>query len=96
MECKTASYVQISYGGHDQGQPDARLGSFLQLAAMNEFANIYGQVEWREGRPWKQVAGWRSKYWSGASGNQPRDYELPARAPRGRIDHSLGVVLAQW
>jgi hypothetical protein len=62
-----------------------------------EFANIYGELQWREGRPWE--AGSRM------------DIELRQPVPTvvshvitncqpahkvGWIDHSLGVVLAQW
>jgi hypothetical protein len=62
-----------------------------------EFADIYGQLNWREGRPWEP--GSRLEIEVVQPVNTVVSHVItncqPARKV-GWIDHSLGVVLAQW
>ncbi len=63
----------------------------------NEFANIYGGVSWREGRPWE--AGSRLEIEILQPVKTVVDHVITNCQPAhkvGWIDHSLGVVLAQW
>ena len=63
----------------------------------NEFASIYGQVNWREGRPWE--AGSRLEIEILEPLKTTVSHVITSCQPAhkvGWIDHSLGVVLAQW
>jgi hypothetical protein len=70
---------------------------FSNWRRWNEFANIYGQVEWREGRPWE--AGSRLEIEVLEPVRTVISHVITNCQPAHRvgwIDHSLGVVLAQW
>jgi len=70
---------------------------FSNWRRWNEFANIYGQVEWREGRPWE--AGSRLEIEVREPVQTVVSHVITNCQPAHRvgwIDHSLGVVLAQW
>lgn len=63
----------------------------------NDFANIYGEVNWREGQPWE--AGSRLEIELLQPVKTVVDHVITNCQPAhkvGWIDHSLGVVLAQW
>ena len=70
---------------------------FSNWRRWNEFANVYGQVEWREGRPWE--AGSRLEIEVLEPVKTVVSHVITNCQPAhkvGWIDHSLGVVLAQW
>jgi hypothetical protein len=70
---------------------------FSNWQRWNEFANIYGEVEWREGRPWE--AGSRLEIEVLEPVKTVVSHVITNCQPGQRlgwIDHSLGVVLAQW
>ena len=63
----------------------------------HEFADIYGELHWREGRPWE--AGSRLEIEVLQPVNTLVSHVITNCQPAhkvGWIDHSLGVVLAQW
>jgi hypothetical protein len=70
---------------------------FSNWRRWNEFANIYGELHWREGRPWE--AGSRLEIELLQPVNTVVSHVITSCQPAhkvGWIDHSLGVVLAQW
>jgi hypothetical protein len=70
---------------------------FSNWRRWNEFADIYGEMHWREGKPWEPGSRMEIEL------RQPVPTVVshvitncqPAHKV-GWIDHSLGVVLAQW
>jgi hypothetical protein len=70
---------------------------FSNWRRWNEFANIYGELSWREGRPWE--AGSRLEIEVLRPVKTIVNHVITSCQPArkvGWIDHSLGVVLAQW
>jgi hypothetical protein len=70
---------------------------FSDWRRWNEFANIYGQLSWSEGRPWE--AGSRLEIEVREPVKTVVSHVITSCQPAckvGWIDHSLGVVLAQW
>src|ERR1700747_273280 len=70
---------------------------FSDCRRWNEFANIYGQMEWCEGRPWE--AGSRLEIEVLEPVKTVVSHVITNCQPAhkgGWIDHALGVVLAQW
>ena len=70
---------------------------FSNWRRWNEFANIYGELHWREGKPWE--AGSRLEIQVLQPVNTVVSHVITSCQPAhkvGWIDHSLGVVLAQW
>jgi hypothetical protein len=70
---------------------------FSNWRRWNEFANIYGEVQWREGRPWE--AGSRLDIEVLEPVKTVVSHVITNCQPAhkvGWIDHALGVVLAQW
>src|SRR5260370_8690232 len=70
---------------------------FSNWRRWNEFANIYGEVAWREGRPWE--AGSRLDIEVLEPVKTVVSHVITNSHPAhkvGWIDHALGVVLAQW
>lgn len=70
---------------------------FSDWRRWNSFANIYGELVWREGRPWE--AGSRLQIEILQPVQTVVDHVITNCQPAhkvGWIDHSLGVVLAQW
>ena len=70
---------------------------FSNWRRWNEFANIYGELHWREGSPW--TAGSRLEIEVLQPVKTVVSHVITNCQPAhkvGWIDHSLGVVLAQW
>jgi hypothetical protein len=70
---------------------------FSDWRRWNEFADIYGQMSWREGRPWE--AGSRLEIEVREPVKTVVSHVITNCQPGhkvGWIDHALGVVLAQW
>jgi hypothetical protein len=70
---------------------------FSNWRRWNEFANVYGELHWREGKPWE--AGSRMEIELKQPVSTVVTHVITSCQPAhkvGWIDHSLGVVLAQW
>ncbi len=70
---------------------------FSDSRRWNEFANVYGDVGWREGRPWE--AGSRMEIEILEPVKTLVSHVITHCQPGykvGWIDHAPGVVLAQW
>ena len=69
---------------------------FSNWRRWNEFANIYGELSWREGRPWEAGSRLEIEVLRPVKTivNRVITSCQPARKV-GWIDHSLGVMLAQ-
>jgi len=77
--------------------PDLAWEVFSNLRRWNNFANIYGRLEWREGAPWK--AGSRLEIEILRPVHTVIDHVITSCVPAKRlgwIDHALGVAMAQW
>lgn len=70
---------------------------FSDWRRWNSFANIYGELQWREGKPWE--AGSRLSIEVLQPVNAVVDHVITSCVPAqkvGWIDHALGVAMAQW
>jgi len=70
---------------------------FSNWRRWNEFADVYGELHWREGKPWE--AGSRMEIELRQPVATVVSHVITNCQPAhkvGWIDHSLGVVLAQW
>jgi hypothetical protein len=88
---------RFQYSVTTKASREAAWGIFSNWRRWNEFANIYGDVEWREGAPWE--AGSRLDIEVLKPVKTVVSHVITNCQPAhkvGWIDHSLGVVLAQW
>jgi hypothetical protein len=88
---------RFQYGVTTKASRERAWEIFSDWRRWNEFADIYGQIHWREGQPWE--AGSRLEIEVVQPVNTVVRHVItncqPARKV-GWIDHSLGIVLAQW
>ena len=88
---------RFQYGVTTKASRERAWEIFSDCWRWKEFANIYGQLHWREGRPWE--AGSRLEIEVVQPVNTVVSHVITSCQPArkvGWIDHSLGVVLAQW
>lgn len=70
---------------------------FSDLHRWNHFANVYGELRWRDGNPWEP--GSRLQIELLRPVNAVIDHVITTCVPGkkvGWIDHAIGVALAQW
>lgn len=70
---------------------------FSDTRRWNSFANVYGELRWREGQPWEE--GSRLQIELLKPVNTVIDHVIITCKPGERvgwIDHALGVAIAQW
>src|SRR5262249_27622524 len=70
---------------------------FSDYHRWNSFANIYGQIHWREGSPWQP--GSRLEIELLRPFHATIDHVITSCVPGRRvgwIDHTLGAAMAQW
>lgn len=70
---------------------------FSDLHRWNNFANVYGELRWRDGNPWEP--GSRLQIELLRPINAVIDHVITTCVPAkkvGWIDHGIGVALAQW
>lgn len=70
---------------------------FSDLHRWNNFANVYGELRWRDGNPWEP--GSRLQIELLRPVNAVIDHVITTCVPGkkvGWIDHAIGVALAQW
>jgi hypothetical protein len=70
---------------------------FSDLHRWNTFANVYGELRWRDGNPWEP--GSRLQIEILRPVNTVIDHVITTCVPGrkvGWIDHAIGVAMAQW
>jgi hypothetical protein len=70
---------------------------FSDWRGWNNFANVYGEVRWREGNPWEP--GSRLEIELLRPVNLVLDHVITTCVPEkkvGWIDHAMGVAIGQW
>jgi hypothetical protein len=70
---------------------------FSDCRRWNNFANVYGELRWREGQPWEP--GSRLEIELLRPVNAIVDHVITICTPAqkvGWIDHALGVAIGQW
>jgi hypothetical protein len=70
---------------------------FSDLHRWNTFANVYGELRWRDGNPWEP--GSRLQIELLRPVNAVIDHVITTCVPGkkvGWIDHAIGVAMAQW
>lgn len=70
---------------------------FSDLHRWNNFANVYGELRWRDGNPWEP--GSRLQIELLRPINAVIEHVITSCVPAkkvGWIDHGIGVALAQW
>jgi hypothetical protein len=70
---------------------------FSDWRSWNHFANVYGEVRWREGKPWEP--GSRMEIELLHPVNAVVEHVITSCTPEKRvgwIDHAVGVALGQW
>lgn len=89
--------IRFEYGVTTKASRQLAWEVFSNWRRWKEFASVYGQVEWREGRPWE--AGSRLEIEVVEPVKTVVSHVITSCRPAhkvGWIDHALGVVLAQW
>ena len=77
--------------------PELAWEVFSNPRRWNNFANIYGRIEWREGVPW--LPGSRLEIEILRPAHAVIEHVITSCVPARRlgwIDHAMGVALAQW
>ncbi len=88
---------RFEYSVMTKASPEHAWEVFSNWRRWPEFADIYGELNWREGRPW--TPGSRLEIELVRPVNTVVTHIITNCQPAKRvgwIDHSLGVVLAQW
>jgi hypothetical protein len=88
---------RFKYGVTTKASPSLAWETFCDWRRWNQFANVYGQLRWSEGHPWK--AGSRMEIEILRPVNVVLDHVITTCTPGrkvGWIDHGLGVAMAQW
>jgi hypothetical protein len=70
---------------------------FSDLHRWNTFANVYGQLRWRDGNPWEPGSLLQIEILRPV--NAVIDHVITTCVPGkkvGWIDHAIGVAMAQW
>jgi hypothetical protein len=80
-----------------KASPELAWEIFSNLHRWNNFANIYGRLEWREGAPWQP--GSRLDIEILRPVHTVIEHVITSCVPAKRlgwIDHAMGVAMAQW
>jgi len=80
-----------------KASPELAWEIFSNLRRWNDFANIYGRLEWREGAPWQP--GSRLDIEILRPVHIVIEHVITSCVPAKRlgwIDHAMGVAMAQW
>jgi hypothetical protein len=87
----------FKYGVITKACPALAWEVFSDWRRWNNFANVYGELRWREGHPWQP--GSRMEIEVLRPVNVVIDHVITNCVPAqkvGWIDHALGVAMAQW
>jgi hypothetical protein len=88
---------RFTYGVTTKASPSRAWQIFSNWRRWNQFANIYGELRWREGHPWQP--GSRMNIEVLHPVNVVIEHVITSCVPGrqvGWIDHALGVAMAQW
>jgi hypothetical protein len=89
--------VRFQYSVTTKASPRLAWKIFSDWRRWNHFADVYGQVRWREGKPWE--AGSRLEIELLKPVNAMVDHVITSCKPGERvgwIDHALGIAIGQW
>jgi hypothetical protein len=89
--------ARFEYSVTTKASPALAWFVFSDLHRWNNFANVYGELRWRDGNPWEP--GSRLKIEILRPVNAVIDHVITTCVPGkkvGWIDHAIGVALAQW
>ena len=88
---------RFEYSVITKASPELAWLVFSDHHRWNNFANVYGQMHWRDGNPWE--AGSRLQIEILRPVNAVIDHVITTCVPAkkvGWIDHAIGVAMAQW
>jgi hypothetical protein len=89
--------VRFHYSVTTKASPKLAWNLFSDWRRWNHFANVYGEIRWREGRPWEP--GSRMEIELLHPVNAVVDHVITSCSPAERvgwIDHAVGVAMGQW
>ena len=88
---------RFQYSVVTKAEPGATWEVFSDPSRWNSFANVYGDISWREGQPWQ--AGSRMEIEIFKPLHTVIDHVITSCVPAKRvgwIDHAMGAAMAQW
>ena len=89
--------VRFHYNVTTKASPKLAWRIFSDWRMWNQFANVYGDIRWREGNPWQP--GSRMDIQLLHPVNAVVEHVITSCIPEKRvgwIDHAVGVALGQW
>lgn len=89
--------LSFTYSVTTKASPERAWEVFSDWRQWNSFANVYGAVRWREGKPWEP--GSRLEVELLRPVNVVIDHVIITCVPGkkvGWIDHAMGVTIGQW
>jgi len=89
--------VRFEYKITTTASPKLAWRTFSDWRLWNQFADVYGEIRWREGKPWNP--GSRMSIELLQPVNTVVEHVITSCTPEKRvgwIDHALGVALGQW
>jgi len=89
--------LRFQYSITTKASPKLAWKVFSNWRSWNQFANVYGDLRWREGKPWE--AGSRMEIQLLHPVNVVIDHVITSCTPGERvgwIDHAIGVAMGQW
>ena len=93
----SAKMPRFEYTVHTKASPTLAWFVFADTYRWNSFANVYGELYWRDGIPWQP--GSRLQIELLRPVNALVDHVITTCVPGkkvGWIDHAIGVAIAQW
>lgn len=89
--------ARFEYKITTKASPKLAWKTFSNWRLWNQFADVYGEIRWREGEPWEP--GSRMTIELLQPVNAVVEHVITSCTPEKRvgwIDHALGVALGQW
>jgi hypothetical protein len=89
--------VRFEYKVTTKASPKLAWRTFSDWRLWNQFADVYGEIRWRDGKPWEP--GSRMTIELLHPVNAVVEHVITSCTPEKRIgwiDHALGVALGQW
>ncbi|MGA2096586.1 MAG: hypothetical protein ABSH39_09835 [Candidatus Acidiferrum sp.] len=89
--------ARFEYSVITKASPSLAWLVFSDSHRWNTFANVYGDIRWREGRPWEPGSHMQIEILRPV--NALIDHVITTCVPGkkvGWIDHAIGVAMAQW
>lgn len=89
--------VRFEYKVTTKASPQLAWRTFSDWRLWNQFADVYGEIRWRDGKPWEP--GSRMTIEILHPVNAVVEHVITSCTPEKRIgwiDHAVGVALGQW